>query len=186
MNESLRQIDDPSRQEFSVQYLKLPATEHNLPDEPWVLDIDLDYFSCSGDPYLQHDIKLELTQREYHALQSPYHPFNLLKGRPKLITANGCFFAQFTQSDPEYSSCMTVSEDEIIRRVDNLVDFLNEQDIDPMFVIVCRSRHSGFTRADQWEFIECTLLERLNEAFEFDPAPFSKVGRPRCRALLGG
>jgi hypothetical protein len=66
------------------------------------------------------------------------------------------------------TSKLKVSEQEIIRRIDIFLEFLIKNNLEPQLIDICRSRLSGFTPNDQWEFIEQKLIEKLSTIYELE------------------
>ncbi len=63
---------------------------------------------------------------------------------------------------------LKVSFQEIDRRIERFIDELKDKKINPILIDICRSRHSGYTPEDQWEYIENKLLEGLKTLGNLD------------------
>lgn len=139
-------------------------------DKNIVLDIDLDYFSCSGDPNLLNEIHIEITHEEYISFQSdPYHRINFTGiGRIEAIQENGKYYYLINYYKNVYPNNLRVEADEIIKRIDLFGEQLKSKEIVPKIIDICRSRKSGYTPKDQWEFIEYKLLEKLRNLYDIE------------------
>ena len=121
-----------------------------------VLDIDLDYFSCNPKGY-DFKGKLEVTKEQYDEFnRDKHHFFRLCLGSDiKSGVVDAKYYLLFNSLQPEYiPSKLKVSEEEIVRRIDLFIEFLRKNNVKPRLIDICRSRLSGFTPEDQWEFIE--------------------------------
>ncbi|MEI6385665.1 MAG: UPF0489 family protein [Spirochaetota bacterium] len=163
----IKAIPFSDRKEFVYQYATLP-TASDFPN-PEILDIDLDYFSCIRNPATQREIGIEITAEAYAALQDPYHPFNLLYKKLRMQNEGGkCYVLLNEVEETKVRTTWKNDEHEILERIDRLVDFLRKKKIRPQIIDICRSRYSGFTPPDQWEFIEKNLIEKLSVLYDFE------------------
>lgn len=138
--------------------------------KPVVLDIDLDYFSCNHSSYYYKE-KLEVTEEEYSSFnENKYHFLRLSSGSGiKSKLENGKYYLIFNSIHPEtMTTKLKVPQDEIIRRIDILIEFLKKNNLQIQMIDICRSRISGFTPDDQWEFIEQKLIEKLSNLYELE------------------
>ncbi len=163
---AIKAIQYPWRREFVYYYTNVPSAI--FPSGPIVLDIDLDYFSCWTAPKRSIELKVEVTEEAYNLLQNPYHPVNLLEKRVVLEKSGKRFFVHFNRVDKNFHSNAKVDRDEILGRIDLFISFLKENNIYPQIIDICRSRYSGFTPQDQWEFIEKSLIEELSQLYSLE------------------
>ena len=135
-----------------------------------VLDIDLDYFSCSGNPNQNEPIRVEITEKEFDNFNSnPYHRI-LFCGFYKVQTErrSGKFYYIFNRYDNVYQSQARVTKSEIVTRIKSFAEQLEKKRITPGLIEICRSRHSGYTPKDQWEFIERQLMKNLRNLYSIN------------------
>ncbi len=161
------------RKDFSYHYM---STNEKLKTEyPIVLDIDLDYFSCISNPRKTTELKLEISQETYTLLKDPYHPVNLLMTKPTVKKIENRYFAFFSEPDKDYVSETKVDKIEIVSRIDSFVDFLRYNHVQPQIIDICRSRYSGYTPLDQWEFIENNLIKALKKLYNCEVFSLNEI-----------
>ncbi|SKC83330.1 peptide arginase, FlmR/OhkR family [Ohtaekwangia koreensis] len=131
-----------------------------------MLDIDLDYFSCIQNP-LKRELRIEITREEYTAfLNTPYHRLRFFDfGRVEARKIGQRYYYYLNSFKEQYDSPLKVSEALIQSRVDDFIQALAVNKIKPLLVTVCRSRYSGYTPVDQWNFIEQSLLRGLHSLY---------------------
>ena len=159
-----KDIVDPDRKTFDY-YL---STVEQLPsNKEVVLDIDLDYFSCSGNPNELQEIIIEITSSEYeHFIKDPYHRLNFIGlYNIEAIQRDDKYYYIINKFDEKYPSKMKVDNKEVDARIDRFVDCLSGNQISPLMIDICRSRFSGYTPKEQWNFIENNLLTMINKVF---------------------
>jgi len=88
--------------------------------------------------------------------------------RVDLIYKNEQPFLIFNQYEYEEWSRLRVNAEEIENRIDKLLHMLSKPEIDIRLATISRSRLSGYTPDDQWEFIEQRLKEKMNEFFDIE------------------
>lgn len=134
-----------------------------------LLDIDLDYFSCIQDP-LKNKVSIEVTKEEYESFVStPYHRVRFFDfGRVDAIKKGARYYYVLNGYEGIYKSPLQVSFDTIIRRIEDTISALKKNKIRPSIITVCRSRFSGYTPNNQWEFIEQHLIEKLSDLYDIE------------------
>lgn len=153
----------------SICYRYYKRTIEKIPSSTKViLDIDLDYFSCSGNPNELEEIYIEITKDEYNDYQNNlYHRLNFFVLGKKIHAkeTKGKYYYVINQYNEIYPCDLKVNKKEISKRIDSFTSTLKQKKIQPLIVNICRSRHSGFTPSDQWNFIEEMLLSNLNAIY---------------------
>jgi hypothetical protein len=134
-----------------------------------VLDVDLDYFSCEDAVNLVQ--KLEITRAEYERYRNDrYHFLRVGQGSRIRVQQEGeryyLYLRDYQQAAP---TPLKVTHEVIEQRMDRLIEVLQQNAVQPQLVNIARSRLSGYTPADQWDFIETKLLERLRRLYELQP-----------------
>ncbi|WP_440132732.1 UPF0489 family protein [Chitinophaga sancti] len=134
---------------------------------PVVLDIDLDYFSCIQNP-LQQELRVEITAEEYASfMRTPYHRIRFFDfGRVDAACEDGRYYYYFNRIQDPRESPLKVSQETIQRRIDQVIAILEERIQRPLLITICRSRNSGYTPQDQWEFIETQLIASLQRIYD--------------------
>jgi hypothetical protein len=134
------------------------------PEGTVILDIDMDYFACSR--LLDTSLRLEITASEFHRCSTEKYT-RLLHYRHVLEERDGRFYIRFTpRSDILDSHKETISQENILSSVHRFIEYLRKNGLQPAFITLCRSRHSGFTPEGAWRLIEESLLDGLSELFE--------------------
>lgn len=156
---------DPDIKRFNY-YLR---TIKQIPNEKnAVLDIDLDYFSCSGNPNELEEVYVEITKDEYqNFITNKYHRLNYL-GIEKIEASkiNDNYYYKINDYNEIYPSSLKVDEKEIIKRINDFIIILVNKKISPAIISICRSAYSGYTPKEQVNFIHDNLLIKLSEIFE--------------------
>lgn len=77
-----------------------------------VLDIDLDYFSCAGNPSYLEEIVVEITKTEYNSfIENRYHRLNYIGvGRIDVIEKEGKYFYVFNNYKELYPDKVKVDK----------------------------------------------------------------------------
>lgn len=165
---SLRQLrEDTDSRYFTYARRKVEEipTADNI-----ILDIDLDFFSCTGHPSMQQELCIEITPEEFRSFNDdPYHRLKYHFSRMETKQENGRFYYIINGYDEVYMESCYVDEDTIRRRIASLVGELHRKEISPRLINICRSRFSGYTPALQWEFIENNLCKELSNLYKLRP-----------------
>ena len=132
-----------------------------------VLDIDLDYFSCSGNPTELEEIYVEITRNEYNQFTNDkYHRLNFSGlGRIEALIIDDKYFYVINNFNEIYPTELKVTESSFIDRINLFVQALVNNRLKPTVIAICRSRNSGYTPIDQWEKIEACLIDKLQNAY---------------------
>lgn len=164
--------NDGDRRVFD--YRLHPATLPYTTARPIVLDIDLDFFSSDEHPKV---CRLEVTREEHDRFcRDPYHLLRLMPNKAaRASTEAGRFYLEVSSSQPEAMLMPRPTPEQIAERIGNFVRFLQTSAVSPQMIVICRSRFSGFTPADQWQLIEETLLAGLRSLYQFEPVHIREI-----------
>ena len=133
-------------------------------DKPVVLDIDLDYFCWDHSLSTCVPSRMEVTRASYEEFcKNPLHPWR--------ITARRMLFAE--QEDGRYYIVLRepplekrfTRNELVLRRLDKFAAWLEQNQVRPAVIDVCRSSLSGYCPADRVEWIERELLQRLTALY---------------------
>ena len=132
-----------------------------------MLDIDLDFFSCTESPMLLNDFQIEITKQEYDNFKSNRYHKLYYSGISKIdaIKNKGKFYYLINYSKYIYPVSVKKSLDQISERINIFGQQLKFKNVHPAVITICRSRYSGYTPEDQWMEIENLLLNELNSIY---------------------
>ncbi|WP_313002665.1 UPF0489 family protein [Chryseobacterium gleum] len=158
-----------STQFYEYHKLSLLATGENFRSNKILLDIDLDFFSCIDNPYHEKEVIIEITEEEYNGfITNKYHYLRFITNNIEAVHNNGSYFYIINNHKFIYSSPREVSREEILNRIDDFKNYLITENITPDLITICRSRFSGFTPENQWQFIENSLLKVLSDVYKIE------------------
>jgi hypothetical protein len=159
--------DDYDRKiyDYSLETIEQLSFENNV-----ILDIDLDYFSCTGNPLELEEVFIEITKDEYeNFIQNKYHRLNYFNiARIEAIYQNNKFYYRLNYYKEIYPSECKVSNEIVSERINKFINKLKENNINPSIIDICRSNHSGYTPREQVDFIQENLLKGLNSLYSID------------------
>lgn len=155
-----------------TKYQALKIDEDFPQAQSVILDIDLDYFSCNHQ-YHNFKGKLEISAKQYSEfIENKYHFLRSTLGSGvKAVKKANRYFLYFNDFDENQSipNPLKVSEELIIKRIERFISFLERHQVKPQIIDICRSRLSGFTPENQWQFIEENLIQRLAKLYTLTP-----------------
>ncbi|MDX9871709.1 MAG: UPF0489 family protein [Clostridia bacterium] len=134
--------------------------------QPLVLDIDLDYFA-SDNSLSSVEKKIEITQAAYEEFSNnKYHFFRIMPTASYTVAEeNGRFYLHYLEMQEERRQ-QEVPAETIVKRIHSFGEFLTRNRLKPELIDLCRSRYSGYTPKDQWQFIEKELLKVLQGIYD--------------------
>lgn len=140
---------------------------------PVILDIDLDYFYC--DFITGETFEVEITENEYRAFcENPYHRLRMTSGgKLRAQKRDSSFYYIYhpgiIRETPKFNAA------EVAQHIDDFASWLQKQDIRPMLIDICRSRISGYTPEEHWQWIEESLLHKLGELYPIHITYYSEI-----------
>lgn len=151
-----------------ARYRHQTIAEPFLAGGPVVLDFDLDYFSCEDAVNLTQ--RLEVTRDEFIEFRdNRYHFLKVGQGsRIKMREEDGRYYLYLKNFPEAMPTPLRVTEDVIVERIDAFVSYLERHAVQPVLIASARSRFSGYTPSDQWQFIEETLIRKLERIYSLD------------------
>jgi len=158
-------IEDVDRKSF--KYYKRNIQQMPMSHKKIVLDIDLDFFSCAGEFNNFAELNIQITKDEYESfIKDKYHILHCLPVNRIQATKKGRNYYYIINDFEEVYPCTLEVDTNIIQDRINLIgDILKAKKIKPQIITICRSRYSGFTPKDQWEFIEIELVKMLKNLY---------------------
>ncbi|UKB86353.1 UPF0489 family protein [Chryseobacterium sp. MEBOG06] len=165
-----------STQYYQYHKLSLSDTDKVFTSNKVLLDIDLDFFSCIDNPYHEKDVVIEITEEEYNSfLSNKYHYLRFITNNIEAVENKGSYFYVINNHRFIYPSPREVSQEEILTRINSFKNYLITKNITPELITICRSRFSGFTPENQWEFIEKSLLEALSDVYNIETIHINEI-----------
>lgn len=143
--------------------------------QPLILDIDLDFFSCDNS-LSSAQTRIEITQEAYIDFKNnKYHPFRIMPAAAlTVIEEGGRYYLQYNEWQ-EVANFKKVPFDIIDKRINKFINFLKDNNLKPNLIDICRSRLSGYTPIDQWQYIEDQLLKGLEQLYNIEVIPISEL-----------
>ena len=136
--------------------------------QPLILDIDLDYFSCDNS-LSSAETKIEITKEAYEDFKNnKYHPFKIMPAAALTVTNEANRYFLHYKEWQEVTGLKKVSLDIIDTRITRFINFLRENHLQPNMIDICRSRYSGYTPVEQWQYIETKLIAGLEQLYEVE------------------
>lgn len=149
---------------YSYQEIGLGSTFTT--SQPLILDIDLDYFSCDNS-LSSAETKIEITEEAYREFEyNKYHPFRIMPAAALSAAKEGERYYLYYHEWQEPKGLKKVSLEMIDQRINRFVEFLIKNNLKPGLIDICHSRFSGYTPADQWQYIENKLLDGLGQLYD--------------------
>lgn len=133
-----------------------------------LLDIDLDFFSCAGNPKLNEEVAIEITKEEFDKFKADKYSKIKYCGVSKVDTykENDKYYYLINYFKHLYPCKLRKTPAEIKERIYYFIYNLKNRHIIPSVITICRSRYSGYTPEDQWELIENELLSGLKNLYQ--------------------
>jgi len=129
-----------------------------------VLDIDLDYFSCGR--FRDVPLDVEVTNEEFEKFKKDKYHLLKIEGRCYAVEQDGHYLFRFRLgSNAAFEHDVKNDTEAILQRIEDFIIFLKKNDIQPTIINLCRSRISGYTPKENWEFVEKNLLIKLHELY---------------------
>lgn len=146
---------------FDNSMYSIPANKNVL------LDIDLDFFSCTENPKVLNELQIEITKREYESFKKNRYHKMYYSGVSNIfaIKKHGKYYYIINYHRYTYPIYLKKSLAQISERIIFFCQQLKLKNIHPTVITICRSRHSGYTPEDQWMEIENLLLTELSTVY---------------------
>ncbi len=158
-------------------YQEIGLTSQFATSQSLILDIDLDYFSCDN-ALSSVEKKIEITEAAYNEFKNNrYHPFRILPVAGIMVSRTGDRYYLHYREWQEPPNLKKVSREVIDKRVNRFIDFLKTNNIRPGLIDICRSRYSGYTPVNQWEYIENKLMDGLKQLYNLQVTHINEFDR---------
>ncbi|WP_281953999.1 UPF0489 family protein [Pseudophaeobacter arcticus] len=163
-----RGVGNDDRKSMALHFVD---TETQIPEQPgpeaapWVLGIDLDYFSCNSMP--DNGFRISVTQETYEQVSTNrHHPLRLSPShRIEARHDEQGYWLEYDMLPPRSADPLVRSTAEIEAEVDRLAAMLSRQAQAPALILIARSQISGFTPRHQCEFIEARVKDMLASVY---------------------
>jgi hypothetical protein len=133
------------------------------PEPPFILDVDLDYFSCNRKPDIK--LELEITESAYEQFRvNPYHVLRLPSERVLIQKRQGSYYLVFNNREGE-NQTEGASLTGIQERIQAFQVYLEHTINPPSMIILCRSVYSGYTPRNMAHYIEQSVLDVMAKRF---------------------
>lgn len=161
---------------YEYHKLSLKATDKDFTSNRVLLDIDLDFFSCIDNPYHEKEVIIEITADEYNSfISNKYNYLKFITNNIEAVNNNGSYFYIINNHRFIYPSPRQVSEKEILTRIEDFKNYLITKNITPNLITICRSRFSGFTPENQWQFIENAVRKVLSDVYNIKTIHINEI-----------
>jgi hypothetical protein len=168
-------VPEPGSDGKSAVYFTQTVRDGFAPGASTILDIDLDYFSC--DQAESRVERLEISETEYWSVrENPYHFLRINQGnRVEMKKEGGRFFLYLKRYEDQAPCPLKVNPETIFQRIDELTGYLKRHSVLPRFITIARSRFSGYTPIDQWQFIEENLMAMLRRLYDLEQISLADI-----------
>ncbi len=150
---------DPKHKSVNYSYITTDTDSLDFKENSSIiLDLDLDYFF--SDEQNAGTFKIQITEQEYMAYKNnTYHKMRFMGSRINAIKEDNAYYYTY-QSRQNYLNPQ-FDPAEVCHNIEKFSFFLEEHNIKPDLISICRSRFSGYTPAEHWQWIEDELLNAL-------------------------
>lgn len=130
-----------------------------------ILSIDLDFFAFDNDE--GESATIEITEKEYNNfMNNKYHKVRLNFGSQiKAHIKNNKYYLVFNNIDGEDTNGFR-DRDSIDILIEFLEKYLENNNVEPKFIIISRSIYSGYTDQNNYKYIHEKVLEMLAELYD--------------------
>jgi hypothetical protein len=158
-------------------YQEIGLASQFTTSQPLILDIDLDYFSCDNS-LSSAETKIEITAEAYHEFKNnKYHPLRIMPAAALSVSQDADRYYLYYNEWQEEQDLKKVPFATIDKRIDRFIDFLKNNSLRPGLIDICRSRLSGYTPIDQWQYIEGKLIDGLGQLYNLNISHISQFDK---------